>query len=133
MASQPDSKNELVFLGINFNNFFKNCGCVKRSDEEALLADTTDNDALPILQNPGPKKFREKSPAKGQEDSLSVASSTDWTDLEEIPFPGSPSGHLFALPENLGNGGDDFYTQEPIDFEGIHTIFSEKHDVLNLF
>lgn len=85
--------------------------------------DTTDNDVLPILQNPKPKKIREKSPIKA--DSLSVASSTDWTDLEEIPLPGSPSANLFStLPENHGHAADDFLTQEPIDFEGIQITIS---------
>ncbi len=129
--SKTDPRNDLVFLGVNFHNFFQDCGCIKRALD--VQSDASADSPQRPLQSSKHSKFFEglqpQVPIKidpvPAEDAQSVASSTDWTDLDEIPLPAGTDQQGTAMqqefPELNGRNGEvqnnEYFTQEPIDFE----------------
>lgn len=152
MAENTDSNNDIVFLGINFNNFFKHCGCVKRFMDDDESANSEAEDQRKFNENENYQKFLfEEEPQftivdqvkqNAQEaanntnninqtnfnDGQSYASSTDWTDIEEIPPPQQAPpiqinpAHIYDQPIVNGNMIEEFVTQEPIDFNCIFLL-----------
>jgi len=124
MSETPDKKNDLVFLGINFHNFFQNC-CIARKIEEKALSAAGEEDQHNLLKTEFPQnnpQIRNKATAEPDGDGHSVASSTDWTDLEDIILPNTFPSKNKMEEENpifTGTPTDDYLTQEPIDFECI--------------
>ena len=49
MTENPKKDGDLVFLGINFNNFFKDCSCFKRvMAEDGEIDSVSSNEDLPM-------------------------------------------------------------------------------------
>lgn len=123
MTTTSDPKDDLIFLGINFNNFFKNCSCLqKRKDNDSVSSASAKN--RPRTEQR--KKFEEipETANVPNDETHSIASSTDWADLEEISFPADPTlgAPLFDHNDTVNvNLIEEFTTQEPIDFESMFT------------
>ena len=131
MSENPKKKNDLVFLGINFHNFFQNC-CIARKLEEKALSSEGDGDRQHQIFQKKHQKEHVRDPNKTNleqqnEDGHSVASSTDWTDLEDLLLPNAFPLKDATMDEEAGMNTetpvDDYMTQEPIDFECIALSF----------
>lgn len=125
MSENPDKKNDVIFLGINFHNFFQNC-CVARKVKEKVLSSDGEDRQEQLFKFVSSKKNPQDLNGVNvglNEDGHSAASSTDWTDLEDFIVPNPVQVEGTAMEEeNLfatGTPADDFLTQEPIDFECI--------------
>jgi len=135
-------KNDLVFLGINFHNFFQDCGCIKRALD--VQSDTSPRSPphrksskfekhSKFFENLQPQVPIKIDPVPA-EDAHSVCSSTDWTDLDEFPLPGTTQLQDTAMQQEFldfsGMNGqmnehappNEYLTQEPIDFEFLRGI-----------
>lgn len=140
MAEITKKDNNLVFLGLNFNNFFKNCSCFKRVMAEGENESVSSSGDMPMdfasryqdcgpaigdqihLQAPVPGSFL--TPQTGQIDAED--SHPEWLNLEEMPLQAENPIIRVIAAESLGQGPsepiepsaiEDYCTQDPIDFD----------------
>lgn len=123
-----NSKDKSGSSWMNFKKLFKDYGCCG-GDRDDLSVSSDDSQKRKTL--PKRKKIEKifiqpivqrKVPVQVEEDKSGV-SSTQWTDLEEIPPSTDPKVKLTqAYPHGVVNNAsieiEEYMTQEPIDFEG---------------
>lgn len=117
--SAKDGQNSFSWKAI-----FKGYSCCggDRDDISVSSTDSKNPKVKDVLKKKGSLKYKKmKKVPLVFDDNKSIASSTHWTDLEDIPLPSDPNIRLSsAYPGQVGQESidlDDHFTQEIIDFE----------------
>ncbi len=136
MEENRQQQHQITFFGMNFSAFFRDtCCCGQRDDGSVGSFDSKNADQNKRIQKKNKNTIPEDQQHLAHADHLkheeqSQASNQDsWLDVDEFVMPPEPYtqesyGYAQVTTEDPNSYYEEYYTQEPIDFDSTLT-FSE--------